>query len=242
MPKISLDPLLENAGAITGAIPKEQPSPFPLILGGGVSITASPVEVYTRIATGVNRCWFMKDAVIPSGYIFHAMTAKDRSAASIAIHERGVDGGRGLKAYEVRMQQTASDTTQMETQNFRLKELVAEQVKKDIEYWAAGAQECQAKPETTAVAKVEKPKQPAVAIAQKQQGPALPIPTKAPPPPKKVVAVKPVAPAVSRPAPIAIPAPIVEQPSADSYSQTQTATQPATQTSAPSDLFKGPSF
>lgn len=116
------------------------------------SPVGSPTEIYTRVARGVLTCWFGAAGPLKGRYIYHAEAdpPSKGGASQIAIHTKDKDAAdpRSIRAYRVAIAQGA-ERTNVETENFKLDEKLAERLSADVARWAAEENEgCAAEPAT----------------------------------------------------------------------------------------------
>lgn len=108
-------------------------------------VTGSPTELYTRVARGALACWFSAGGVLKASYFYHAEAEPlSRGGASeIVIHVRGGLGPslKGLRAFRVAIK-PKGESAEMEITNYRLPDLLGNELKEDVERWAAGEVGC----------------------------------------------------------------------------------------------------
>lgn len=115
------------------------------IPGEATRVAASPTEVYMRIARGANVCWFGPRGRITHSHVFHADAEPPAKGGKveIVVHVRDRQGERpwGAKAFRVVL--SPIDTqTEIGTENLKMPEPEAEQMRRDALRWATGSTEC----------------------------------------------------------------------------------------------------
>lgn len=106
----------------------------------------SATEVYTRIASGANTCWFGAAGPLKKDYIYHAEAdAPSRGGkAEIVVHVRdpSQSNPRGPKAFRVDIAQKG-DAAEVKTENLKMAANVAAAMASDVDRWSKGDQGCQ---------------------------------------------------------------------------------------------------
>ncbi len=106
------------------------------------AVAASPIEVYRRVAGGMQRCWLGPDGPLAARYVFFAEAVSNGGGrARIALHEKARDGKRGLKAFEVVMVPRGEETL-VTVANLRFAGAQGDAMAARTRAWAAGATEC----------------------------------------------------------------------------------------------------
>lgn len=143
-------------------------------------VPASPVEVYSRIASSANKCWFSgpeeRKSVGLTNHVFHAEADHNRQAAIIKVHEKAADDKKGLKSFQITMAAAPDGKTKLGVKNYRLTPERASRIEADVKRWADGATQCMSK--TDVPTKVTG--KPDRKLAEKLEGGAVPVPQKAP--------------------------------------------------------------
>jgi hypothetical protein len=141
--EISL-PLLGAAALLTGcggapSLPALQLPPQSTTLQIGTT------EAYTRIAQAAMSCWFGPRGRLTNSYVFHADANPPSrgGAAEIVIHERAFDQPKplGYKAFRIALTK-GSDFTNIEIENLRMPEPLAEPMRAEVLAWARGSKGC----------------------------------------------------------------------------------------------------
>jgi hypothetical protein len=106
----------------------------------------SATDIYSRIASGANACWFAVKGPLKKDYIFHAAAdAPSRGGkAVITIHERDPSQAnpRGLKAYLVEILPTGEGLASVTVENRKMQEAYAAAMTGDITRWSKGEEGC----------------------------------------------------------------------------------------------------
>lgn len=105
----------------------------------------SPIELYSRIARGSLACWFGAQGSLKKSHVFHADVAPESKggASEIAIHERdeAAPSPRSLRAYKITISASGSGS-QMTSENLKMPEHVARDMRVDLIRWAKGETGC----------------------------------------------------------------------------------------------------
>lgn len=113
----------------------------------------SATELYARVASGANSCWFGAAGPLKKDYIYHAEAdAPSRGGrAEIIIHvrEMGQPNPRGPKAYRISIDPKDETSAAVSTENLKMTEPIAAAMSADVERWSRGEQGC--KGSTTAM-------------------------------------------------------------------------------------------
>jgi hypothetical protein len=108
---------------------------------------APPTEVYTRVASGANACWFAQRGALAKSHILHAEAEPPSKggAAEIYVHERDDVGPTpwGNKVFRVALT-PAGEQTEIDVRNLKLPEPLAAQMRADVFQWAVGEKGCRA--------------------------------------------------------------------------------------------------
>jgi len=100
------------------------------------------VAVYSRIASGLNKCWLREGGALGHKYILHADVAPPPSrTATVTIHLRTGTGRRGLKTYRLDLE-SFGDQTRVISTNLKLPPGQAARVVADVKRWSAGERSC----------------------------------------------------------------------------------------------------
>lgn len=106
----------------------------------------SSVELYTRIASGANACWFGGSGSLKSNYIYHAEAdAPSRGGkAEIIIHERDPSSAnpRGPRAYRIAITPVDESSAHVATENLKINAPLATAMTADVDRWSRGEQGC----------------------------------------------------------------------------------------------------
>ena len=119
--------------------PPEPPTP-------AEKAASSATEVYSRIATGANTCWFGSAGPLKKTYIYHAEAdaPSHGGKAEIVVHVRDPSqpNPRGAKAFRIAIAPNEGAPASVTTENLKMAENVAAAMKSDVERWSAGDQGC----------------------------------------------------------------------------------------------------
>jgi hypothetical protein len=100
------------------------------------------VAVYSRLASGLNRCWLREGGALGHKYILHADVAPPPSrTATMTIHLRTKIGRRGLKTYRLDLE-SFGDQTKVISTNLKLVPRQAALIVADVQRWSAGERSC----------------------------------------------------------------------------------------------------
>jgi hypothetical protein len=108
-------------------------------------VYGSPTDVYTNIARGAMTCWFGADGPLKGKFIYHgeALPPSKGGRADIVIHaiDPTRSSPRGLRVFHI-VVMTEQDATTVAAENLKLPEPLADQMKGDVERWAAAQSGC----------------------------------------------------------------------------------------------------
>lgn len=108
----------------------------------------SATDVYARIASGANACWFGPGGPLKKDYISHAEAdAPSRGGggkAEIVVHDRDQSqpNPRGRKAYKVKIEPTGDTSASVTTENLHMSEAFAAAMSDDVGRWSKGESGC----------------------------------------------------------------------------------------------------
>lgn len=126
----------------TAALPK-------IALGESGIVSAGSTEVYSRIASGANRCWFGGGGRLRRSYIMHADADSQQrgGAVEIVIHERAVDQPKiwGFKAYRIAISEAGGQSV-VSVENSRMPEQEEQLMRTEVLRWADGKEDCAVPP------------------------------------------------------------------------------------------------
>ena len=104
-----------------------------------------PIDLYTKIARGALTCWFGPNGSLKKTHVFHADTAPEHKGGEVEIvlHQRDEvsPGPRALRAYRIAITRSG-DGSQMLSENLKLPEPVAKDMRADLTRWARGDAAC----------------------------------------------------------------------------------------------------
>jgi hypothetical protein len=130
---------LATSGCGTASLPTLPPLPV------SAAYSETPVEIYSRIASGAMSCWFASSGPLKRTHIFHADVAppSDNAGAEIVIHERdnAAASPRSLRAFRIEITR-APEGTFVKGENLKLPEPLATSMQEDIKRWASGGSGC----------------------------------------------------------------------------------------------------
>lgn len=128
----------------TGGIPSASEALQGMLKPEGLVVGTS-TEVYTRIARGVLTCWFGASGPLKASYIYHAEAEPQSRGGSseikIMTREAEADDPRAVRAYRIAIS-PSGDQARVETENVRLPEPLAAQLKSDIDRWSRDEAGC----------------------------------------------------------------------------------------------------
>lgn len=167
----------------------EMPAVASITAPSDESPKGNATELYARVASGANTCWFGAAGPLKKVYIYHAEAdAPSRGGkAEIVIHERepSQPNPRGAKAYRITILPTGETSATVATENLKMSEAFAAAMADDVTRWSKGEHGCVG--HSTAAGWV--PAAPQAAVTAKPQAkPAKsaksksgPVPAKSPP-------------------------------------------------------------
>lgn len=124
-------------------LPDMTPPPEPVVQHD--QPVGSPTEIYARVASGANACWFGASGPLKKDYIYHAEAdAPSRGGkAEITIHKRDPSqpNPRGAKMFKVKIDPVGENTT-LVTENLAMPEPMASGMVSDVARWSKGDQGC----------------------------------------------------------------------------------------------------
>jgi hypothetical protein len=110
------------------------------------TVSSEPVETYTRLARGINGCWFGPGGPLRATHVLHAevRSPADGGKAEIAIHERdlGAKDQRGLQAFRVSIEGIVTGS-RVKVASIKLPPGFGEAMTRDVDLWAKGEAGCQ---------------------------------------------------------------------------------------------------
>jgi hypothetical protein len=101
-----------------------------------------PVAVYTQLAQQIHACWLTPAAPKLADHGFHAEVGPgDPDEAKIIIYRKAANGKRGLQAFRILINGTATGSL-VKAENRRLEKKLDQAFKTDLSNWANGRRDC----------------------------------------------------------------------------------------------------
>lgn len=106
----------------------------------------SATDIYSRVATGAMKCWFVAGGPLKPEYVYHATAAPPSRGgkAVIVIHRRDPTqtNTRGPKAYLIDIDPTGDASATVRTDNLKMSNAFASAMSGDITRWTKGESGC----------------------------------------------------------------------------------------------------
>lgn len=133
------------AGALFAGGCASVPSIETLTNMGPNGLTISPTFAYVRIARGINACWLAPGRPLSKTHRLFANAAPGSAGgqAEIILHERALDGKKGLKAFRVKISPVGGRTV-VSPKNIRFDAARGQRMSDDVLRWVGGDPACEA--------------------------------------------------------------------------------------------------